>query len=52
MARLPSEESVKRALRYRRLTPPVPANLRDFTLPDEWKQTSGPDPQPFLLYDN
>lgn len=30
----------------------MPEHLHDFTLPDEWKDTLGPNPQWLLLYDN
>lgn len=50
--RFPCEENTKRSLRYHRRTPAMPEHLHDFTLPDEWKETLGPNPQQFLLYDN
>ena len=32
--------------------PPVPASLSELTIEGEWTQTSGPTPEPFLIYDN
>ena len=49
---LPTEENVKRSLRYQRRTPPVPQNLSEFVIPDEWTTTAGVNQEPFLLYDN
>ena len=51
---LPSEDIIKRTLRNQRikLLPQEPATLRDLRLEGEWTTTSGPDPQPFLIYDN
>ncbi|MPC69143.1 hypothetical protein E2C01_063358 [Portunus trituberculatus] len=50
--RFPCEENTKRSLRYHRRTPTMPEHLHDFTLPYEWKDTLGSNPQQFLLYDN
>jgi len=31
---------------------PVPASLSELTIQGDWAQTSGPAPEPFLIYDN
>ena len=50
--RLPSEDSVKRSLRYHRRDPPSPQALDDLELPEEWRHSGGANPEPFLIYDN
>ena len=49
-----SEEAMKKMIRRVRKgkAPPAPASLREFTIEGEWAQTSGPRPEPFLIYDN
>ncbi|KAL8622919.1 hypothetical protein ACOMHN_027040 [Nucella lapillus] len=48
------EDSVKRSLRNQRLGrfPAVPDSLQNLIIDGEWDQTSGPDPQQFLINDN
>ena len=48
------EDSVKRSLRNQRLGrfPAVPDSLQNIIIDGEWAQTSGPDPQQFLINDN
>ncbi|KAL8593787.1 hypothetical protein ACOMHN_041261 [Nucella lapillus] len=48
------EDSVKRSLRNQRLGhfPAVPDSLQNLIIDGEWAQTSGPDPQQFLINDN
>lgn len=42
----------KRSLRHWRHAPPVPQNLSDFTLPDDWEYTVGSYPEIYFFYDN
>ncbi|KAL8615880.1 hypothetical protein ACOMHN_058947 [Nucella lapillus] len=48
------KDSVKRSLRNQRLGrfPAVPDSLQNLIIYGEWAQTSGPDPQQFLINDN
>ena len=48
------EDAMKKMIRRVRKgqAPPVPASLGELTVEGEWAQTSGPTPEPFLIYDN
>lgn len=48
------EDAMKKMIRRVRKgqAPPVPASLSELTIEGEWTQTSGPTPEPFLIYDN
>ena len=48
------EDAMKKMIRRVRKgqAPPVPASLGELTIEGEWAQTSGPTPEPFLIYDN
>jgi hypothetical protein len=53
-ALLPSNDACRRTLRNIRAKhrPRDPASLDELVVTDEWMMTSGPNPRPFLLYDN
>ena len=53
-AELGNRESLRRQMRRwkRGAQPPEPASAAAIDLPDQYKQTGGPNPQPFVIYDN
>ena len=51
---LSTDDAMKKMIRRMRAknNPPIPDNLEDLVISDEWAETLGDDPERFLLYDN